>query len=156
MEELKQVSGSGHARQPVPPSHLAGLSCCHSSWNRQVAADDRTFTRGNHDGISAYPLQQVDKSQQMGFPSELEPAALFLASHKYLSSTWWKCQEQPAARNSCHQHKPGSRRALQTQRLNQRWFGQSLRGLPPCWEPGVTCSVSGFNKAPPLGGLWGH
>lgn len=73
----------------------------HSSWSRQVAADDRIFTKGNHDGISVYPLQQVDKSLQMGFPSELEAAGFFLPRHKYLSSTWWKCQEHPAARNSC-------------------------------------------------------
>lgn len=77
------------------PCRASLLSSSHNSWHSQVAADDRIFTRGNHDGISVYPLQQVDKSQQMGFPSELESAGLFLPSHKYLSSTRWKCQAHP-------------------------------------------------------------
>lgn len=39
--------------------------------------------------------------------------------------------------------------------LSQRWFGQWLRGVPPCWEPEVICSVSGWVNtglmgAPPL------
>lgn len=92
--------------------------------DRQVAADDSIFTRGNHDGISVYPLQQVDKSQQMGFPSELESAGLFLPSHKCFSSTWCRCQAQPSQKLLPSGREAGSRMALQTQMLNQRGSGQ--------------------------------
>lgn len=104
-----------HLESPCRALLLSSSS--HSSWSRQVAADDRIFTRGNHDGISVYPLQQVDKSQQMGFPSELDLLAYFCPGTKMYpahgaSARHILCLRQPTARNCCPQHKPGGRMAL--------------------------------------------
>lgn len=151
------MGGSAQAGQlrvllPACHSHLAGRHCC------AAAAT----------AVGTARLLQVTGSLQ----GAIVMASVFILCSKWINHSKWAsplswnllgyfcpatnvypahggsarhipCQAHPSQKLLPPEHKPGSRMARETQMLNQKGFGQLLRGVPPSWEPEVVCSVPG-------------